>query len=307
MAGKNSKNINNTFCFTAGFILLLLFFSCKTTPHIPDDILTGVQFIPLDAGASVYLFTNVQETRSILDLLPIEELNDKQTRDLLDKTSYAVAAMFPPDSGRRFQLAAWGDYPSFQAGLAFTFNRYWKKQSSQSNGSYWYSAVNRLSISISSRQAFVAASLNDIPVNPQTTSTQGVKAPDGFFEFRADSPLSCWMENPKPAIDKMISDIGIPMQFPVQKLFINLYLVNDSNGKESYEAVLRFHLENPSQARGMISILNLASGFMQGSNQVIASLLFVNPPVQNGSSLDIKSGILNEEEILYFFNTFLNL
>jgi len=303
-----------------GLLLIILLITCKSNPAVPEGFLQDEKFLPLDSGASVYLIADVPRARSILGLLPIEELNDSQVKQMLDRTDFAAAAFFPAQSGRRFQLSAWGNYPSFQAGFAFAFNKNWKKRNSPSGGSYWYSAASRLSLAVNSKQVFAASSLNSTPVDPLSAGSSsfsnqtGIEIPDGFNTFRVGSPLSCWLTDPGKVISGIFENAGIPIQFPVKQLFINLFPAG-----ENYEAVLNFQLESSMHARGMAAMLNLASAFISGepkpqsensppnSGLIFAALLFKNPPSQNDRSLEIKTGILNETEIKLMFNIFFGI
>jgi hypothetical protein len=288
-------------------LTLLLFLSCQTAPKVPDAALmeTGV---PLDAGAALYILADVKKVRPIIDLLPFEELNDSQTKQMLERTDFLAAALFPQESGRRFQLAAWGNYPSFQAGLAFTFSRQWQKMRSGTGQNYWYSGANGLSISMDSKQAFVAASSNDTPYYP-VTPAPGVEPPEGFSEFRKNaegisSPLACWMEDPAPLINRMLAGAGIPIQIPARKLLINLFPAAEGQ----YEAIMKIQFESAIQARGIAAILSLAGNFVSGEsgqNSILASIFFANPPVQNDRSLDIKTAVLSENDISGLFQMFL--
>ena len=288
------------------------FFSCKTIPKVQDTFLEELQFLPLESGAAAYVFADAQNARSIIDLLPFEELKNKQTKQLIDRTGYFTAALFPPESGKRFQLAAWGNYPGFGAGFAFTFDRNWKKQRSSAGGSYWYSQANKLSISINSKQALAASSLTTQPFDILASLNQGgVKIPEGFNEFRSlhgrnasgktGADFSCWLENPGDSVSEMLNKAGLPIRFPIQELFFNLNSVSD--GK--YEAVIRFQFDSATQARGTASILNLASAFGFSDLNFLAFLLMSNPSVQNGSSLDFFSDPLDEQDIITLFNFFL--
>ena len=297
--------IKNSFYITAplyAFMILLLLVTCKSIPVMPDSFLKNERFLPLETGASVYLVANVVTARCILDLLPIEELKDNQAKDLLDRTGYAVAALFPEESGKRFQLCAWGNYPSFRAGFAFTFDKNWKKQRSSSGDSYWHSAQSGLSIALTSEQAFAASSLNRTPADP-LSGQAGKEIPEGFNDFRAGSPVSFWLEEPDKVISRLFDAAGIPIQFPVKNLFVNIIPVENN-----YEADICFLLENTSQTRGMAAILNLASRHMAGdSDSIIAMLFFANPSVQKDRSLDLKSAALDENNIRMLFNIFFGI
>ena len=294
-------------CVSLLFILFLILISCQTTPGMSNVDPENANILPLERGALFYIVADVKKVRPIIERLPIEELNDSQTRQMLDRTNYIAAAVFPQESGRRFQLAAWGNYPASQADFALSFNKNWKKMRSQAGGSYWYSSANRLSLAVGSRQAFAASSLTGDPFDP--LSKEGIELPEGFADFRRNagviSPFSCWLENPAILISRIMNDLGFPLGIPVQKLFINLMPTQE----EKYETLIRLQFENAAYARNMIRIFNMAAGLFSGNFDIaLASLFFANPPVLNGSNVDIRSAALDEEEIvqlLGFFNTFL--
>jgi hypothetical protein len=292
-------------CESLFFILLFIFIliSCRTTPGMSDIDPENANVLPLESGALFYIVADVNKMRPIIERLPFEELNNSQTRQMLDKTNYIAAAVFPQESGRRFQLAAWGNYPASQADFALGLNKNWKKMQSQSGGSYWYSSANRLSLAVGSRQAFAASSLTGDPFDP--LSKEGIELPEGFADFRrnagVNSPFSCWLENPAILISRIMNDLGIPLGVPVQKIFINLLPTQD----EKYETLIRLQFENASYARNMIRIFNLAAGFFPvDSDMAFSSLFFANPPVLNGSNVDIRSAALDEEEIVQLLGLF---
>ena len=259
--------------------------------------------LPLESGALFYIVADVKQMRPIIERLPFEELNDSQTRQMLDRTDYLAAAIFPQESGRRFQLAAWGNYPASQADFALGFNKNWKKRRSQAGGSYWYSSASRLSLAVGSRQAFAASSLTGDPFDP--LSKEGIEIPEGFADFRGNagviSPFSCWLENPAILISRLMNNLGLPLGIPVQKIFINLLPTQD----EKYETLIRLQFENASYARAIIPILNTAARFLSGNTDMaIASLFFANPPVLNGSNVDIRSAVMGEEEIVQILGLF---
>ncbi|MCL2440826.1 MAG: hypothetical protein FWD14_03725 [Treponema sp.] len=296
MVCKNPKNIS-LFCV---IFLSAVFFSCQSLPKAPQAFLQESRFVPLDTGASVYIFSNVKQARQIIELLPIEELKDRQIRRMLDRTDFVAAAFFPPGSAKRFQLVTWGNYPSSRIRIAFRSNKNWKERTAADGYKYWHSAPDKLSIKLSSRQVFVLASLNDSPSDP-VYRNPGAQIPEGFGDFGQAALLSCWIENPGPAISRLMNEAGVPLRFPVQKLFINFLSAGKSTaGSENiYEAVLRFQFDNPSQARGMAALLNLASGFV--SDDQFFMLLTANPPVQNGNNLDIKTAPLGIKELSLLF------
>lgn len=296
MACKDSKSIN----YISAIIIVFLFLSCQTAPKIQD---TPAETLLLAKGASFYVIANVRQARSIIELLPIEELKSKQTRQMLEKTDSFAAAVFPQTSVQKMQIAANGNYPAL-SGLAFTFNKNWKKQRTASGGSYWYSADSGLSIAMNSNQAFVVSSNNKAPANP-VTSAGGVTMPEGFYEFSSGYPVSCWLEDTAPFLDRIFNVTEMSVRFPVQYIFVNLYPADSSDSPNQYEALIRLQFENALQSRGMAAIFNLAAGLMSNDDATFASVLFANPAVQNGRSLDIRTKRLTEKDITLLLEIFL--
>jgi hypothetical protein len=264
----------------------LLIINCKTTP---DTVVQNLNFVPLDSGALAYAFINVKQARPILDLLPVKILNDKQTRRMIDKTSFCAAALFPKESTRLFQAAAWGNYPSLRAGVAFSFSKHWKKLKS-AGGKYWHSSAYDLSLVLNSKQAFAAST-----PSYHVAAAPGVKTPEGFSEFGMRSPVSCWIENPAPLIFGILNEIGVPLQIPVRQLFINIY---PAPGNQC-EAIIRMQFENTAHARGMMALFNLTGNFSPDS--ILTKLLFSNTPVQSGNNVDIKTAVMDERDISLLF------
>jgi hypothetical protein len=277
-------------------LIILLFFliSCQTTPKAPNINLETVDSLPFENGALAYIFADAVRARPIIDLLPIEELKNNQTKQMLDRTSFFAAALFTQNSGRRFQIAAQGKYPRSQAALAMSLNKDWQKRRTSSGVEYWYSPSNRVSILLGDNYAYAAASLTNESFEP-LTSTPGVEIPKGFNEFRRGAPLSCWAADPLALINRIFA--GLPVQ-SVMNLYFNVFPAPEGQ----YETVIRLQFENPSHARGMAVILSLASGF---SSNTIFSAFLSNPPVVNGSAVDIRSAPLGEKEIKTLLELFL--
>ena len=281
--------------------IILLFISCKSTPNLPGTAFLENQNFPLNSGGSVYIFADVKQARPIIDLIPISELKDRQARQMLDRTDFFSAAFFPQgnSSNLHLQLAAWGNYPKFWAGIAFRFSRNWKKRQTAENQSYWYSQKDGLSISLGSKQAFAAASmLEDAPLTP-FAAEPFAEIPEGFVDFRNGSPLSCWIDNPAPLFSQILKNSGVPLNFPVRQLFVNLYPVEQNE----YEALIRMQFDNALQARSMAAVFSLAGSFM--ADDAISAVFFANPPVINGGNIDIKTSVLSESGIALLLEMFL--
>jgi hypothetical protein len=255
-------------------------------------------YVPLDKDAFAYVFTDVKAARPIVDILPVPQLKSWQAKLVLENSDMAAAALFQKESGRHFQVAGWGNYPSMRASLALFFNSSWKRQRS-TTGSYWSSAVQKISVVINPKQV-VALAWHDTHGNPVPASG-GVRMPDGFTQFMHGAVLSCWMESPGSMLDQILNNEGIPVKLPADQLFLNLY---PKNGNQ-YEVLIRLRFENIAQARTIAAVLALANAFSQDQQSVMASIFFANPPVLYGRYIDIKTALLSEKEITLLLQMFL--
>ena len=293
--------------------LIIFLISCQTTPNIPDARLENAANAPLSGGASVYLFADVNKARSVIEMLPINELRDSRVRQMLDRTDYIAAALFPVNTGRRFQLTAWGRYPS-AVNLAFSSDKNWVKYNDSKWGAYWHSSLDKLSLAVSARNAFASGWINNSPESPFAPQP-GVEIPEGFNEFRKEkkdssarilfprAPLACWVDAPGPAVVRILNEAGIPIRVPIQKIFIGLY--DGHHSETRYTARILFQFENASQARATLSIINLASGFLSGVPEFISSVFFSNTVTQNGRNLEFVTSPLSRESLINILNLFM--
>jgi hypothetical protein len=274
--------------------------------------------IPLDPGAAVYLYADVQTARPVLELFPIAELKDKRAAQMLDKTSTAYAALYSPKSGRRFQLVAWGKYPKAQADIAFFFTKDWKKRRSHTGSNYWYSRAERLSVAMTAGQAFISATQKDAPERNNMLSDpfgSGLQGTVEFKEARKGSTLACWLMNPGPLVDNIFASMNLPLQIPAEQIYVSLFLAagtkapaNENDPAQKYEVLLCIKTPSANQAQliaGSISLLRLFSGVSSviGSSgpDILSALLLANAPVQDGSKLKIKSAQLGIKELSLLF------
>jgi len=303
----------------AVYLLLLLALSCKTAPKTTTGMMPNENSsIPLDSGALGYIFANVQNSRPILEYINLNGMNnDKQFQQMLDSTQFAVAAMYPPQSPRRYQLVAWGDYPSSRAKMALGASKGWKNlRSAASGNTYWYNEQQRLSIGINPTQAFMLALRENKSADDSSISTDpfsaasGITVPNGFGAFSKDAVLSCWFENPGPLLNQKLQTMGIPFELPAERIFISLFPVNEEQQKEQrYEARLKIQVSSETQARGLATVFNIARGFLSlqtGSDDMtaFASILFSKAPVLDGKSLNITTAALSGKELALLFRVF---
>jgi hypothetical protein len=299
-----------------GALLLLLIISCQSSaPTVGSAASIDKNGLPLEKGASAYIIANVKEARPIIDKLPIKELEDKNTKQMLDKTEYIAAAVFPlilQQNKMKYQLVGWGNYPSSQAASALSFNSQWKTQKAAAGYSYWYSQANGFSITLNKKQLFLAASANDLPAAPITTTP--LPLPEGFIEFREaykrGTFISCWFESPGAMLNQMLNSNGIPLRVPAEKFYVNVLSGYNHIARQSYyEAVLRIQFDNALQARAIATALTLAINTLlpEGSvaDNALISILLANPPALDGRNLDIQTAQLSEEELTLLLNLFL--
>jgi len=299
MVSKNFKSLKYL------LLIFVILTSCQSAPRVPDVFTESANHAPLNTGASVYIFADVKKARPIIDMLPINELQDKQTAQMLDRTDFFTAALFPAASGKRFQLTAWGNYPNSQANFAFSIDKNWQKHNNDTGLSFWHSSANGLSIAMTSKQAFVVSSLNETITDP-FPAIPGVEIPDGFGIFRHGnsnfplSPLALWINNPGPAVTRLFNEIGIPVRSAVHEVFI-CFLPEDSR----YKARIMLRMENASHARGMASIINIAGGLLNNGSEIpVASIFLANPVIQDGRDLFFLSAPLGENELTLLFMMF---
>jgi hypothetical protein len=309
------------------FIICYLLFACKSAVQAPDQPPLESGIVPLDAGASAYILINAANARPILEGISYIPLNDKNVKQMLDRTQSAAVAVFSlsPEEARRFQLVSWGSYPASGSSIAFGTNKDWKKQRSASlNMVYWHSEKAQMSVAVSPSRAYVLAAMTKTPRDP-IASPEGIKIPGGFGEFARGADFSCWLSDPGPALNKILKGMGIPLEIPADQLFIRLSPADgdasasqpESAKQKIYEAHIKMTLPGATQARSVVSFLSMARVFMppaqpsdEGSGTsentaaMLSSLLFANPVVQEGSSLLLKSPPLSVRDISLLFSMF---
>ena len=303
----NENAIHRSPLLTAhcSLLLFLAFLSCQTAPQTPDVFPDDAAYIPLDSGASAYIAADIQNARPILNELDFININDEQFQQMLDQTQFAVAGIYAPQGTRRYQLTAWGSYPSSRAKIALGASKGWKKQRSQITGDdYWYSAKGGLSIAITAGRAFVSVAAGNASDASPDTSTDpfsaapGTIIPEGFNQFREGSILSCWFTDPGPAINQKLMEMGIPLELPAEQIFVSLFPADE----QLYEAHLRIQVAGETQAMALTMVFAFARNFIPTQNEM--SILFANPPVQDGKSLNITTAPLSAQEIALLLKFF---
>jgi hypothetical protein len=261
----------------------------------------GGNSIPLEDGALTYLLADAKAARPVLELIPIRGTDKKQTAQILDRTKTVAAALYPPESGRRFQLAAWGSFSSGMAGMAFGTSKDWKKIRSSQGYSYWYSQANALSVTMNAGQAYVSASSGAAPTEPLGAGS--LRIPREFAELGGAPALFCWFEKPGPMLNQFLQALGLPLQIPAERMFVSLAGGPTDDGFQ-YGASVRIETPTESQARALVSLISMARAFSQGLSGGLPALLFANAPVLDGKYLNIKTAPLGEKEITLLFSYF---
>jgi len=265
--------------------------------EVPEIVVYGESFIPLDNNAFVYAFVDTKIMRSIIDIIPVNQLKSWQAVQVIDRTEIAIAALFTGDTGRFFQIAGFGSYPYLIVNVALAIDRNWKFMFS-GNDHYWYSDTDRLSVSLNSEEVYIVQwrrtrmkAMYDEP---------GVKMPEGFIAFRHRSgepaPLSLWMENHDSILDRMFNGEGITINLPIERLYLNLYHMENNE----------FKAELMLQTEGLF-LENCATKLSEPeeSDSVLKTLFFANQPVQNDRNVEFPAVIISEEEIASLLKIFM--
>ena len=304
------------------FILFSFFFiSCATSPKAEPVLADGApDFSVLPAGANIYLWTDVERSRPLLDVLSFGGFKGSDASKILDRTETAIAASYPEGAPQRFFLAAWGEYPKFGAGASLGFSRDWKKIKSGTGSRYWYSKSTKLGVAMGSDLAIVS---NGDPFVPSS----GIDpVPDGFEDFRRACVLAGWLNNPDIPLNSFMESLGIPLQIPAEDFFFGITRVPadlspaglNSTDTAPWEFVFGIRVSSASQARSLVSLFSMARFFIQmgaGSEadfesdssmsvMELVSLLFSNSPEQNEDFLTLRIGPLNENRIALLLSMF---
>jgi len=293
-------------------------FACKSATKAPELAPWESGVVPLDKGASAYVLIDVVNARPILEKISYIPTTDKNVKMMIDKTRSAVLAVFSPSSKetRRYQLVSWGSYPASGSSIAFGTNKDWKKQRSIKMA-YWHSAKSQMSVAVSPSMAYVLAAMTKDPHDP-VPSSEGIKIPDGFGEFARGAVFSCWLSEPRSVFNQKLREMGIPLEIPAEQFFVSMFPAEGqaSASRPMYEANIKITVPSAAQARAVVNVISLARVFMpqapladsainggaQNSAAALASFLFANPVVQEGSSLLIKLPPLGVNEIALLFS-----
>jgi hypothetical protein len=171
----------------------------------------------------------------------------------------------------------------------------------------------------------------------------GVKTPEGFIAFRHRSgepaPLSLWLENRDSILDKMLDGEGINVNLPIERLYLNLYHVEDKVFKAEIMLQMRSpflpesfainfsSIEKPEPGVSIAKLLfktispffseDLPTNFPpiekpepeessdSESNSVMKTLFLTNPPILNERNVEFPAVFLSEDEIASLLTIFM--
>jgi hypothetical protein len=277
--------------------------------EVPEIIVYGEGYIPLDENALVYVLADTKIMRPIIDIIPVNQLKSPQASQVIDRTEIAVAALFTGDTGRFFQLVGFGSYPNLIINVALAIDRNWRYTFSDmfsEKDNYWYSDKDRLSVNLNSEEVYIAgwrrSRMNPVYEEP------GVKMPEGFIAFRHRSgesaPLSLWLENNDSILDRMFNDEGITINLPIERLYLNLYHAENNVFKVDLMLQTR-SLSFPENFAMNFSSIETEDSGESKSDSVLKALFFANPPVQNNRNIEFQSVFLSEEDIASLLKIFM--
>jgi hypothetical protein len=237
-------------------------------------------------------------------------MNPRQSQEILNRTRSVAAALYPEGHERRFQAAAWGNYPGFRGNMALSAGKDWKRHRSKTGGAYYHSAGEGLSAALTASRAFVSGAGPENNTDPFTEGP-GTEMPEDFAEFRRGAVLALWVDDPGPPADRFFETLGVPLRLPADRLFVSLFPYHgEGDAAETaarYEALIRIETPSASQARALFSLLNMARLYapaMGEAGAAPAALFFANPPIQDGRNLSLKTAPLSGEEIALLFSLF---
>jgi hypothetical protein len=303
-------------------VLLVLIFimlvSCATAPRasIPMEG-EGRELYLLPGGGKVYLWADTVKGRPLLDVLSFEGMSGKDAGRILDSTNRAAGVLFEEGEGRRFFLAATGNYPRVRAGLSLSFSKGWKKLKSATGKRYWFSGGDKIALAMGSDLVYVS---DADPWEISSANLSGDEIPPAFMDFLPGLVLAGWMPDPSESINRIIGSLGIPIELPAEGLFFGAAMKPQPAGAspddaEIWELVFKIKVSSASHARSLLSLISLARMFMQRgavqqtrtgaiSPQEAASLLLANAPAQDGEYLSFRTDPLSDDRIALLFEMF---
>jgi hypothetical protein len=285
-----------------GFLLA----SCASAPRVqeeeaaPPNIFSG-----LPAGAQVYFYADVKKARPILELVEFGGMSGASAGVILDRTGTAVAALYDEESGRRYMALGSGSYPSLRSSIAFVFSRAWRKRKSETGGTYWRNSGEGISVLIKKDWALVSDG------EPYFTQASLEPSPR-WFSLEGGAALSGVAENAGERVSAFFDGLGLPIQFPAERLVFGLYPAAGGPPAEEARYTALFYIETPtvSHARSVQSMISLArrvfSTIEADADPQTAAMgaLFANVPRLEEGTVIISTGPMTAEGIALLFNSF---
>ncbi len=310
------------------FVLIILFVSCATGPKRTEvdelfrDKAPPHEFAELAAGGTAYFSVDVSEMRPVLDNISFGDMNGSDAEDVLNMTETGVIGIYPEESGRKFMIAANGNYPVFWSSIAMTFSSAWKKIKSDTGVKYWRSERQNLSLALSPQKAFVSD--GEPYVEMSVLRTAVVEVPENYFEIRRSSVIgdlifevpqtavmAGWIDKAGTKINPFLANIGIPIQIPADRLLFAFYKVTESPPENPlYDGIIYLEVPTVSQARAVVTILGFARNFaaaIDDSQPIgkILTLLLSNQPRFEGTIIKLHAGTMSSEEMILLLSLFL--
>ena len=291
--------------------IILILASCSTVPKNMDSFSPAVSNIPLETGASVYAVIDVKNSRAVLEKISLKGLEDKQKKQILNRTNTIYAGFYKEKNEIAFQLAVYGNFSDSQGAFIFGMNKDWKKYKCDKGHKYWYSQKNNMSITMNSGKVLIIQTNSGKPAVPCTHS-EGINFPSGFISFSKNTYLSGWLSEPGSDISEIFEKIGVPLSLPVENVFFSMIAAaSDTESKiKLYEGIARVQTLNATQARGLLRIISMARLLSSGLSLDIlqgpwADILLANEPVQDDKYLIFKTKSLNADEIALLIESLL--
>ena len=304
----------------AALLITGILFSCATNPRISlSPEIDGDEFSLLPAGGLAYIWGDVREAGSLIELLLFEG-GSRESADILNRTRYAAAALFPQAAGtegRNYYLAAFGSYPRRSANISMMFSRDWRRQRSSTGSTYWYSRSSEMTLAMSSNFALVSDLDPFIAPSTASLSMPAVSVPDGFLDFRRGKALAGWINEAQEPLNSFLESFGLPIQIPAEELFFGaLRLPSIDSSEIQWELSFKIKTSSDREARALISLFNIAMLFIQRTGQGTPppsgtlqpmdffSLLFGNPLEQDEEFIIIRSAPMNDVRVALLLGLF---
>jgi len=293
-------------------VVFSLLVSCASGPSVPkpETFYAGRSGFALVAeGADLYISADVQSVRPILDSLALGGMTGAEVKDFLDMSDVLTAAVFPSSEGRHFYAAASGNFPSTRGGLFFSTSKDWETKLSAAGMPYWYSEKSRLSVSLGAKDAY----LSDVdPFVP----APGAQVPEALPALQEGAVLSGWVNDPGPALKRIVSAFGVPIEIPANRIVFAVYSSEKepaskkkADGSTEYNAVLRFETSSSSQANALVGLFTMArigiafADFSKNKDmEMLVKAFFSQNPRADGNALILTTGAMSGTDLALLFN-----